>query len=264
MKLKFFKFHGAGNDFILIDNRTDFFSDDPAIIRRLCTRRFGVGADGLILLNQDPEADFYMKYYNADGSLAQMCGNGGRCVASFAYWLGGFGTKLRFKAADGMHTAEILKVEDKFFHVRLSLLDVEQIHIEKRDYLLNTGVPHFVRFLRNVPDEDLDVVSEGRSIRYNERFMPDGVNVNFVSEIFDGIYVRTYERGVEDETLSCGTGVTASAIAWALEQGLSQGPVKVTTRGGFLEVDFKLEGNRAEEVFLTGPVELVYEAETWI
>lgn len=264
MKLTFFKFHGAGNDFILIDNRTDFFSDDPAVIRRLCTRRFGVGADGLILLNKDAEADFYMKYYNSDGSLARMCGNGGRCVVAFAYRLGGFGEKLRFRAADGIHLAEILKAEDAFFHVRLSLREVNEIRKEKRDYLLNTGVPHFVRFLRNVPDEDLDVVAEGRSIRYNERFMPDGVNVNFVSEIPGGIYVRTYERGVEDETLSCGTGVTASAIAWALEKGLNRGPVKVTTRGGLLEVDFRIEGNRATEVFLTGPVELVYEAETWI
>lgn len=264
MKLKFFKFHGTGNDFILIDNRADFFSDDPAVIRRLCTRHFGVGADGLILLNKDAEADFYMKYFNSDGSLARMCGNGGRCAAAFAYQLGGLDEKLRFRAADGLHIGEILRAEEAFYHVRLSLLDVDEIRKEKLDYLLNTGVPHFVRFLRNVSDEELDVVAEGRSIRYNERFMPDGVNVNFVSEIPGGIYVRTYERGVEDETLSCGTGVTASAIAWAVEQGIDRGPVKVTTRGGLLEVDFRLEGNRAKDVFLTGPVVWVYEAETWL
>lgn len=264
MKLKFFKFHGSGNDFIILDNRTDVFSGDRKTIRNLCMRRFGVGADGLILLKRDDDADFYMEYYNSDGSLASMCGNGGRCIAAFAYYLGIVSNQMRFRAADGFHSAEILQAADTFFKVKLSLNAVEEVRKEKRDYILNIGVPHFVRFLRNVPDEDLDVVAEGRSIRYNERFMPEGVNVNFVSEIPEGIYVRTYERGVEDETLSCGTGVTASAIAWAVEQGMAGGPVRVTTRGGLLEVDFRLEGKKAHDLFLTGPVVMVYEAETWL
>lgn len=264
MKLKFFKFHGAGNDFILVDNRSDVFSGDPEIIRSLCKRRFGVGADGLILLNSDSGADFYIQYFNADGSPATMCGNGGRCIAAFARHLGIVGNKMHFKAADGFHSAEILFAKENFYQVKLSLNDVQEVRKEKRDYILNTGVPHFVRFLRNVPDEDLDIVAEGRSIRYNEKFMPEGINVNFVSEISEGIFVRTYERGVEDETLSCGTGVTASAIAYALEQGVNKGPVKVTTRGGLLEVDFRLENNQAKDLFLTGPAVMVYEGETWL
>ncbi len=264
MKLIFFKFHGAGNDFIIIDNRTDFFSGEEEVVRKLCARHVGVGADGLILLERDSEADFYMRFYNSDGSLATMCGNGGRCIAAFALYLGIVGKAMHFRAADGMHSAEILQSNNSHYTVRLSLHALHEPRKEKRDYVLHTGVPHFVRFLSNVTHEDLDVVAEGRSIRYSDRFMPEGVNVNFVSDYEEGIYVRTYERGVEGETLSCGTGVTASAISWAMEKGWVQGPVKVTTRGGSLEVDFRLHGDKATDVYLTGPAILVFKGETWI
>jgi diaminopimelate epimerase len=261
MLLTFYKYHGTGNDFIIIDNRTDFFSGDARLIARMCDRRFGIGADGLLLFGRAAGYDFNMTYYNADGSPATMCGNGGRCMAAFARLIEPEKQHFLFLAGDGPHQAQILNSEAGENTVRLSMRDVENPIQEKRDYLLNTGTPHFVRFLSNVNQEDFDLVSEGRSIRYHERFATEGINVDFVSPAPEGITVRTYERGVEDETLSCGTGVTASAIAWAAESGLNSGPIPVSTRGGILRVDFTRQGNRFTEVFLTGPAVLVYKGE---
>ncbi len=261
MLFPFFKYHGTGNDFIIIDNRTDFFSGDARLIARLCDRRFGIGADGMLLLGHAEGYDFKMTYYNADGSPATMCGNGGRCMAAFARLLNPGKAYFLFLAGDGPHQAQIMRDGNGIDTVRLSMRDVDNPGHEKRDYILNTGSPHFVRFLRNVNQEDFDLVAEARSIRYNERYATEGINVDFVSPAPDGIMVRTYERGVEDETLSCGTGVTASAIAWAMEYGLTTGPVKIESRGGTLTVDFTRQGNRFTEVYLTGPAVLVYQGE---
>ena len=259
MKIKFYKYHGTGNDFILIDNRLQNVTLASEDIIRMCERRYGIGADGLIFLQHHPDYDFEMKYYNADGSPATMCGNGGRCISALAAHLGIGGENLRFIAGDGPHQALILSVQGLVSSIRLSMRDVPAGKPDKRDYLFNTGTPHFVRFLRDANDPDFDTISEGRSIRYHERFASTGINVNFVSALGDGIFVRTYEKGVEDETLSCGTGVTASALAWAMEQDLTKGPVSVRTRGGLLYVDFLRNQEGFRDIWLTGPAVQTFE-----
>lgn len=252
MKFNFFKYQATGNDFILIDNRSGGTALSKDQIAQLCDRRFGVGADGVILIGQDPSADFSVDYYNSDGSQS-LCGNGSRAAVVFASYLGITNGRARFNAYDGIHEAEL----GGDGTVRLKMNDVTRCDRVDGDFLINTGSPHYIRFVDDV--ETLDVVEEGRAIRNSDRFREKGVNVNFV-ELRQGntIFVRTYERGVEDETLSCGTGVTAAALA-ASFQGL-RSSVTVLTRGGTLKVEFKTgQSGMFHDIFLIGPAKMVFE-----
>jgi diaminopimelate epimerase len=251
MPLSFYKYQGTGNDFIMIDNRKlTFHADDEQLIKSLCNRRTGVGADGLILLQEHPDYDFEMVYFNADGRLGSMCGNGARCTVRFAKQLGVIEDVAYFLAADGEHQANIERDQ-----IQLKMGDVSTVERIGDDYYLNTGSPHYVRFVANV--KELDVYGEGKAIRYNDRFSAAGTNVNFVQRLSaNEIYVRTYERGVENETLSCGTGVTACALTAGLEG--AESPVSVQTPGGNLQVTFEQYGFGFRYVYLIGPAKLVY------
>ncbi len=254
MKLAFYKYQGTGNDFILLDNRDGVIRLTHDDVARLCHRRFGIGADGLMLLEQAENADFHMVYYNADGNQSSMCGNGGRCIAAFARQLGITGDETVFSAIDGLHRA----VHTAGNIVSLHMQDVSGIGEQEGGTVLNTGSPHYIRWV----DEDVrlvNVFAEGRAIRNLPAFQPEGINVNFVQRLDDALWVRTYERGVEDETFSCGTGVTAAAIA-ASEQGTGTFHTHIRTLGGNLEVTFlKDTPQTAKEVLLTGPAVLVFE-----
>jgi diaminopimelate epimerase len=255
--LNFYKYHGTGNDFILINNRDGHFTPQSALIERLCDRHFGIGADGLITLNKTPGFDFGMRYFNSDGHESTMCGNGGRCIVAFADYLSLAPSKSRFLAADGEHFGTVLGREGNSSLVRLSMNDVDGYRMHGEDFVLNTGSPHLVRFSPDV--ENTDVVKIGREIRYGADFQPGGINVNFVEERKGAILVRTYERGVEDETLSCGTGITASSLAYAALKGSETGIIPVSTRGGQLSVSFSRKGNGFSEIYLEGPAARVYE-----
>ncbi|WP_439881358.1 diaminopimelate epimerase [Pontibacter sp. MBLB2868] len=251
MAISFYKYQGTGNDFIMVDNRKLIFpADDESLVKHLCDRRTGIGADGLILLQDHPDYDFEMVYYNADGRLGSMCGNGARCTVRFARNLGVIEDVACFLAADGEHQASVERDL-----IQLKMNDVSGIEELGNDYYLNTGSPHYVRFVDDV--EELDVYEEGRAIRYNDRFTAEGTNVNFVQRLSgNAIFVRTYERGVEDETLSCGTGVTACALVAGLE-GM-ESPVKVKTLGGELEVAFEQDRNLFKYIYLIGPARQVF------
>lgn len=210
MKLKFHKYQGSGNDFILIDNRDNHFVCDNLEIAQLCDRHFGIGADGLLLLENLAGYDFRMVYYNSDGTSATMCGNGGRCIAAFANRLGIAGDKVHFLAADGPHEAKIESWQGMTTQVELTMKDVIPAEVGDHFVILNTGTPHFVRFVEE--PEHVDVITEGAGIRYAPEYAPTGINVDFAHYLDDQIYVRTYEKGVEAETLSCGTGVTAQPL----------------------------------------------------
>jgi diaminopimelate epimerase len=251
--IAFNKYQGTGNDFIIIDNRNSIFSpDNSALIKKLCDRRFGIGADGLILINNKTGFDFEMVYFNADGFLGTMCGNGGRCTADFALKSGIAEKKIRFIAADGIHFAE----SDGAL-IRLKMNDVNEIRSVAGNYFINTGSPPYVIFTKELGN--FDVFNEGRKIRQSKDFKPGGTNVNFVESESNGIFVRTFERGVEDETLSCGTGVTASAIASVLSGHFVSSPVNVRTRGGNLSVEFDVKGTQISDIWLCGPATFVYE-----
>ncbi len=254
MNLHFYKFQGAGNDFIILDNRhLSFEADNISFVAGLCDRRFGIGADGLMLLQDHPQHDFEMRYFNSDGREASMCGNGGRCMAAFARMLRITGDKATFMAIDGIHEA-IINPDGE---VNLRMSDVENIRVFEDGYALNTGSPHFVRFMDSL--EELDVEKEGRMVRNNERFAPEGTNVNFVRMEQGLLTVFTYERGVEAETLACGTGITASALCAALKTGLTEGTFQVKAKGGNLSVSFRLVGNRFSDIWLKGPAVFVFE-----
>ena len=253
MTITFNKYQGAGNDFIIIDNRKGIFNpSDSKLINRLCDRRFGIGADGLILISGYKDADFEMKYFNSDGKIGSMCGNGGRCTAHFALKHGIAGKNQRFFAFDGIHEAE---VNDDI--VRLQMADVNEYKIIDDNYFINTGSPHYVLFTDEI--DKIDVNAEGKRIRWAPLFAPGGTNVNFVEITDNGLYIRTFERGVEEETLACGTGVTASAIASVLKGHFDTGPVSVKARGGNLEVDLKVVNEKITNVWLTGPATYVFE-----
>ncbi|MBE9469407.1 MAG: diaminopimelate epimerase [Bacteroidetes bacterium] len=254
MNISFCKYQGTGNDFILIDNRSNLFAEiSTAEINLLCDRRFGIGADGLILLNSHSILDFEMHYFNADGKEASMCGNGGRCIVSFAKHLGIINNLAEFVAIDGIHSAKI----DEFENVKLKMQDVNEVEIGKNYYYLNTGSPHYVCFVKNI--EDLDVNKKGGKIRNNKRFKDVGTNVDFVEIMENSIFVRTYERGVENETLSCGTGVIASTISFSLLSKLSNQEYFITTKGGDLKVFLdKTENNTFNNIWIEGPANIVF------
>lgn len=257
MILSFAKYHGTGNDFILVDDRSKTFpADNHELIAQLCDRRFGIGADGLMLLRKHASYDFEMVYFNSDGKYGSMCGNGGRCISRFASDIGAV-TKdhVHFLASDGPHEAIIGKNTTK-----LKMTDVSEIEAGEGFFWLDTGSPHYVKLEMNVAE--LDVYSKGRKVRYNERFAKEGTNVNFVEAGPDGIFVRTYERGVEDETYSCGTGVTASALVASLVGVAGAGKTcKVKTRGGNLLVHFERSGDGFRNIWLEGPATYVYKGE---
>ena len=257
MKIEFYKYQGTGNDFILLDNREKIYSGiTTEQIYSMCHRHFGIGADGLMLLNIKEGFDFEMKYFNADGKEGSMCGNGGRCILKFAAMMGKKKTKYNFSATDGVHEGEI----DFNGEVRLKMKDVKGVEFSYTHYVLNTGSPHYVKNVSDV--KQVDVVSEGREIRNSREFAEEGINVNFVETLDDDtIYVRTYERGVENETLSCGTGVTASALISAHnDRGFNR--VEVKTYGGKLSVEFeKISDKEFINIWLCGPAEYVFKGE---
>lgn len=252
MLLQFYKYQGTGNDFVIIDNRTKIFdADNHQLVNRLCDRKFGIGADGLMLLENADNYDFKMVYFNADGKEGSMCGNGGRALVKFAHDIGVIADKAHFIAVDGEHEATV-----KDGIVSLKMGNVSEVEKGADFYYLDTGSPHYVSFVDNVAG--MNVFAEGQKIRYNERFKTIGTNVNFVEKIAeDEVQVRTYERGVEDETLSCGTGVTAAALTCALK-GM-ESPVKIKTLGGSLQIAFeKKSENEFTNVYLIGPAEKVF------
>ncbi len=260
--MTFFKYHGTGNDFILVDDQAETFprTDQPRI-ERLCHRRFGIGADGLILLQTTPDMDFQMVYFNADGREGSMCGNGGRCIVRFAHDLGLIGHETRFLAADGPHTATV----DPDL-ISLAMSEVGAIQSVDGLFFVNTGSPHVIKF---VDDAQLvDVFAEGRALRHDPRFGPGGTNVNFVQHLDDTtLAVRTYERGVEDETYSCGTGVTASVLVAHRVLGLSDavGPIPVQTPGGRLQVAFAARPDGGfDHIRLIGPAVRVFTGEVTV
>jgi diaminopimelate epimerase len=258
MKISFSKYHGTGNDFILINNLEERIWLTGEQIVKLCHRKFGIGADGLIFLLPSGVSDFKMKYYNADGGEGTFCGNGARCITAFASKLGIIDTSCEFQALDGKHKGEIIQVLGNETIARVSLQDVTDIQKLNGNYVINTGSPHFVKFVKDI--NNTDVFNEGKKIRWSKRFQPEGINVNFVGMNENQLVVRTYERGVENITLSCGTGVTASAIAYALATESAKPFYSVSTRGGHLKVSFIRTGNHVTNVELEGPVMFVFDA----
>lgn len=256
MKLTFDKYEGAGNDFILVKNSPRLIShSDTSLIRSLCDRHFGIGADGLILIEECEGYDFRMYYLNSDGSPGAMCGNGARCAAHFAMrHFTGF-RDLTFLAGDGPHTARPAG-EDK---TEVSIIDVSNVSPAPDGILVNTGVPHLVVFTDD--NTSADLVSLGRALRWSPVYAPEGVNVNLVSIAEGKLSVRTYERGVEDETLACGTGITASAIAAAYTGKIVTSGTEVLARGGTVSVRFNLTGKGATDIFLAGPANFVFSGE---
>lgn len=255
MLIQFSKYQGTGNDFIIIDNRSGNIQLTEAQVKQLCDRRFGIGGDGLMLLNSSAEYDFEMKYYNADGAEGSMCGNGGRCLTRFAYDCGIHKDEYLFIATDGPHEAHFGK--NQWIHLKMK--DVNAIENLRHAAVLDTGSPHYIKEVQNL--ETLDAVKEGREIRYSDEFKENGINVNFVEPELKKIRVRTYERGVEDETYSCGTGVTAAALVFAHnETGFNR--VEVETRGGHLAVEFDKTGEeRFENIWLCGPAVFVFKGQ---
>lgn len=252
-KLPFYKYQGTGNDFILIDNRSfSFPKNDTKLVARLCDRKFGIGADGLMLLEDDDSSDFRMIYFNADGREGSMCGNGGRCMVDFAHHLGIINETTTFMAVDGLHTARW-----EPGNVRLEMQDVGEIKEKPQYVFLDTGSPHHVQLIENI--ELFDVHEQGKRIRYG-LYGETGSNINFVEQLGDDTFaVRTYERGVEAETLSCGTGVTAVALGMHHLGKTSKDTVVLKTRGGELEVGFSALGNGYTGISLKGPVSQVFK-----
>jgi len=256
MKIVFYKYQGAGNDFIMIDNRNlSFNKNNTKQINNLCDRRFGIGADGLILLEPSKKADFKMVYFNADGNEGSMCGNGGRCIVAFAKQLGIIKNKTEFDAIDGLHLATI---ENDI--ISLKMIDVDKIDTFNSHCFLNTGSPHHIEFNENIGE--LDIVSKGKKIRFGTPYLNGGTNVNFAEQTTKNSFkVRTYERGVENETLACGTGVTAVAIAAHKSKLTTSNNINIDVIGGKLSVRFTEENNKYSNVYLTGPAVFVFKGE---
>lgn len=254
-RLTFYKYQGTGNDFILLDDRNEKFpKNDTKLIHFLCDRRFGVGADGLILLQNDKLSDFKMVYFNADGNESTMCGNGGRCIVAFAHYLGLVKQNTTFTAIDGSHHAIINGNK-----VSLQMIPVEEILDKEKYYFLNTGSPHHVQMVTEL--EQMDVVKDGARLRYGI-YGEAGSNINFVEQETENIFaVRTYERGVEGETLSCGTGVTAVALAMHKTGQTKDKEVTVKTKGGTLKVTFDYVDGAYNSIWLIGEAKLVFKGE---
>lgn len=257
MQCVFYKYQGTGNDFILIDNRDKtFVQTNETTIARLCDRKFGIGADGLMLLQKKEGYDFEMVYYNSDGRTSSMCGNGGRCIVAFAHFLGIIEQQAHFLAIDGDHDALLSSSN----YVELQMGNVDGVEVQDTFYYLDTGSPHYVQYVDCL--KNLNIVEEGQKIRYNKRFKEIGTNVNFVTEQGTAtIEVATYERGVEDETLSCGTGVTAAALTYYLKNKKST-TVNIKTKGGDLKVKFKPNSlNSFKDIWLCGPAQQVFKGQ---
>ena len=250
--IEFFKYQGTGNDFVMIDDRSESFDlENHTLIAQLCHRRFGIGADGLILIRNHNQADFEMIYYNADGHLTSLCGNGSRCVVQFARRLQIIKNQCSFMTVEGILQA---KIEGGLVHLKMP--NIVGIESHKNHYFLNTGSPHHICYVDDI--DNYDVFNQGKKIRDGAPYYKEGTNVNFVKSISeDHIFVRTYERGVEDETLSCGTGVTAAALVQGLKGGNS--PIKVKTLGGELQISFEKDTeNKFNNIHLIGPATLVF------
>lgn len=256
MKIHFVKYHGAGNDFIIIDNRVPIQLSSLQIAH-LCHRRYGIGADGLMLINSGFEgSDFEIKYYNSDGYEGSLCGNGSRCAVDFAFKFGMCSKNTQFIAFDGIHQGSILPNQ----RVSVTMQNVSQIQLFDDGWFLNTGSPHFVQFVSDI--HNFNVNKLGKKLRFDSRF-PEGTNVNFLEQLQNTLYVRTFERGVEAETLSCGTGVTAAAIVYALHNQLSNNEhdINITTQGGTFTIHFLKMDNQFSKIILEGPVQQVFTGE---
>jgi diaminopimelate epimerase len=257
MKIEFYKYHGTGNDFIMVDNRSfNFPKKDIKRIKSMCDRRFGIGADGLILLEDDTETDFRMVYYNSDGNQSSMCGNGGRCIVAFANQLKLIDDMATFIASDGLHHASIHTNGE----VSLQMKNVADIKVADDYVFLNTGSPHHVMLVEDL--KNYNIKDNGATIRYSDLYGKSGSNVNFVNQIVDNQFsIRTYERGVEDETLSCGTGATAVAIAMHTIGKTPKKVIKINVEGGKLVVTFDEKNGVYSNIFLTGPASYVFAGE---
>lgn len=254
MTIQFYKYQGTGNDFVMIDDRDNKYTDiTEQQVKHLCDRRFGIGADGLIFLRNSDEYDFEMVYYNSDGRTSTMCGNGGRCILRFASDLGIEGKNYSFMAVDGVHFGV---VDDEV--VSLQMVDLKDIDKLKDDVLfMNTGSPHHVVYTDSLPADDF--VAVAKSIRYSDKYAEEGVNVNYVKVTGDTLEMRTYERGVEGETYSCGTGVTAAALGADFLKMTKTDRLKIKTAGGNLELSFKAQREGYTDIWLTGPAEKVFK-----
>ena len=255
MQLEFYKYQGTGNDFVMIDNRSNTFpKENSELVAHLCNRRFGIGADGLILLETDTDTDFRMVYYNSDGNLSSMCGNGGRCLVAFAKKLNLIQKETTFVATDGLHYATV--ADDGI--VSLQMIDVAAIKNTSEYSYLNTGSPHHVQLVDNL--EQYNVKENGAAIRYGNLYGKEGSNINFVKKINENTFsLRTYERGVEDETLACGTGATAVAIAMNAIGQTDLNVINLNVEGGKLTVSFEKGNGKYTNVFLKGPAEFVFK-----
>lgn len=253
MKIAFSKYHGTGNDFILIDciNDPEFRLTNEQI-SQLCNRRFGIGADGLILIYTHPTANFSMRYHNSDGSMS-FCGNGARCAVKFAYTLGLFKDVATFEAHDGLHEATL-----NSNLVSLKMNDVKDINKDGQAYVINTGSPHYIDFTTDIQHKD--IIETGRNIRYSAKYKEAGINVNLVEILQKNhLKMKTYERGVEDETYSCGTGAVATALAYAARENKDASEINIEVKGGQLSVKLKKEDERYHSIYLIGPATKVFE-----
>jgi len=252
MKTSFNKYHGTGNDFIMIDNRNlEFDAKNQVLIEKMCSRRFGIGADGLILLENDEKLDFKMVYFNADGNESTMCGNGGRCIVAFAKKLNIIDKTAEFMAIDGFHKATI----NENFEVNLQMKDVADIELVNQDFVLDTGSPHYVKIVSEFEEE---FVNQARAIRNNDRFKKEGINVNFIKQLSENeLEIRTFERGVEDETYACGTGCVASALS-VMHKNNKTEQISLSTKGGNIKVTADFKNGVYTNVWLWGPTTFVF------
>ena len=257
MTIPFYKYQGTGNDFIIIDQfyKQYLGADDSETIKSLCQAKFGIGADGLMLLQPSQEWAFKMVYFNADGLEGSLCGNGSRCAVACMHKLGRFEDEGYFEASDGVHQARV----HPNGQIDIKMGNIGDIEQGQGFYILNTGSPHYVTFVEDL--SDLDILQSGRAIRYSSRFAKEGINVNFVEEHEYGVEVSTYERGVEDETLSCGTGVTAAALAHVLRHQKTSGSIMIKTKGGILTVKYDYSMGNFSNIWLCGPATQVFEGQ---
>ena len=254
MDICFDKYQGAGNDFVIIDDREETFPcKEIDLIQKICDRHFGIGADGLILIENHSETDFEMIYYNADSSQT-MCGNGARCAVLYAYKNKIIGEKTKFRAIDGIHEAWITSSEK----VKIQINEIKKILKHEESFIINTGSPHYVKIMNNI--SDLNVKKRGSEIRYSKDFIPEGINVNFLQKRNNSNFsIRTYERGVEDETLACGTGAVAAAIVMHnIGETSGNTNLEIETLGGTLSVNFDFQNSVYKNIFLEGPARYVF------